>query len=952
MAWPTDDNPGTMEFLIDGTWTDVTSAVRGNGQIRIDRGRRDIQGSALMPPTTMDFVLNNGGEDPADRGRFTDDNPLSEYFEKLPLYTQCRFSMPGASDNYMYLPGHDTINYARTTDKAALDITGDIDVRIEIAPASWNMTHPNDTYTYYMNVLASKTGSPSTQFSWAWCLDSESRVYFSWSEDGDVNGANVGLFFSDKITDPTDRMALRVTVDVNNGAGGWTANVYRSDSIDGTWTLHDTVTSTAIGTSSIFSSTGNLEVGAGGGGTGIYLNSKTYSGKIYAFELRNGIGGSVVAKADFRTGIFGNATFADGLGNDWEVRNGARITSDNIRFWGEIEEFPDEWDATGKDMLCRMHAADLLSRLGTPSQPAQSPIYANRIQYEDISYWPYEDGSDARFASSATSGASKGTVIDITFQAADDLPGSDGVAQFSSASALARGAAARTGVTGEAGAMTFFKFPTDPASTVQIVSFTMAGSNAYWWRLETDGASFTIRAFDADGASLLSDTTLVGDVSVENWIGICINVTQDGGNIDWVMGWFEVTDNTYSALFASGTFAGTVGVFSGYTFSGSAANTDMYFAHTFMLPSTIDFVDSDFLDASRGYIGESFADRFRRICEQIGVTADIDGWKYDTVRLGRQPIDTPLNILQDGADVDGGFLMGSRRDGNTLTYLTRLRVQMAPYAVSVNHDTDSHLSATPKPIRSPIGVRNDMTVRRPGGGFTRVVVTDGRYGTDAIGAVQSDETYNVYTDEQTASIAGWLASLGTSGEKRFPELRFALNRTETLFGSTVAGALLVLDAGRWLEIDSLPAGQAPGPYEQIVQGYTEIIDNKTWNLSFNGTPYGPWRAGVIENGTEPIRFAAVATVLGTGVNSTATSLSFKTPDTSARWITSTEVSSAFPMRVLCSGELLSVTALTGTTASGGFYTQTATVDRSQNGVVKSLPVDSSIQLQRILRFGR
>lgn len=950
MAWPEDDNPGVMEFLIDGTWTDVTSAVRGNGQVRIDRGRRDIQGSALMPPTTMDFILNNGGEDPADRGRFTDDNPLSEYFELLPLYTQCRFSMPGASDNYLYMPGHDSTNYASTADKAALDITGDIDVRIEIAPASWNMTHPDDSFSSFVNILASKSGDVSTNFSWIWALRSTGAMLFSWSEDGNAVGANVGSFFTDVITNPTDRMAFRITVDVNNGAGGWTANLYTSDSIDGSWTLFDTSTSTSIGTSSIFSGNGNVEIGGAEGGFGFYSNGKTYSGRVYAFELRNGIGGSVVAKADFRTQAFGNDSFSDGLGNTWLINGDARITSDNLRFWGEIEEFPDEWDSTGKDMLCRMHAADLLSRLGTPSQPAQSPMFTYFSQFATASHWPYEDGSDATSASTPTAGATKGTVVDITFKAADDLPGSNGVAQFSSASALARGSAPLRSVTGETGALIFFRFPTAPTVAVQIVSYTVSGSNAYWWRLETDGTNIGIKAFDADGVALLDTGFTIGDTDLEEWNAIRINLTQDGGNIDWDLAWHRIGENT-GVIFGNGTFAGTAGVFSGYTVSGSSLNPDMYFAHVVLNNDHIN-ITGELADSAFGFIGETFADRFRRICGEIGVTPDIDGWKFDTARLGRQPIDTPLNVLRDGADVDGGFLMGSRRSGNTITYVTRLRAQTASYAVSVNHDTDSHLADTPKPIRSSIGVRNDVTVRRPGGGFSRVVVEDGRYGTDAIGAVRSDETFNTFSDEQTATIAGWLASLGTSGEKRFPELKFALNRPETLFASTVGQALLVLDLGRWLEIDSLPAGQAPGPFEQIVQGYSEVIDNKTWVITFNGTPYAPWRAGVIQNGTEPIRFAATATTLATGVNSTATSLDFETPDTSARWITSTEMSSAFPMNVMISGELITITALTGTTASGGVYTQPATVQRSINGVVKSLPVDSPIQLQRILRFGR
>lgn len=945
MGWPTDqtDGPHMGELLINGTWVDVSSYIRGEHQIRIERGRRDVQGRALMPPTTCDFTLNNRD------GRFTDDNPLSPYFELLPLYTQFRFSMPGGSDNYMYLPGHDTINYARTGDKAALDITGDIDIRIDFAPASWNMSSPEN----YFSVLASKSGDPNSDLSWLLGLRQDGRPYFNWSTTG--NGfAGLG-FTGPKFDSSIERQALRVTLDVNNGTGSFDLKWYTSDTIDGTWTLVETDLGATfgLGTTSIWSGAGLLEVGAGWLGGSVYNTAYTFSGKIYAFRLYNGIGGSLVAEADFRTKPYGNANFSDGLGNTWEVRNGAIITSDELRFWGEIEEFPQEWDATGNDMFCRVHAADLLARLGTTQTPAPSPIYQNRIQYDPTGYWTFEDGSDATRAGAASRDTAAVVTSAITFKAADDLPGSNGVAQFQSASAFARGRTRSTSTTGTASGLIFFKFGTLPASTVPIISFTTAGSSAYSWRIETDGGSFTMRAFDADGASLLSSAILLGGVSLNKWIGIRLELTTSGANIAWALAWHQVGSNTF--LGGSGTIAGAPGRITGFQVNGAAANTDMYFSHIWIDTSLVDFVTDEFRNSSNGYIGETFGARFRRICDQIGVTADIDGWEFDTSPVGRQRSDTPLNILQEGADVDGGFLTGSRRAGNTLTYVTRARIQAQSKIVTLDHEGGSHLAAAPKPTKGAVGVANDVTVRRPDGGYSRVVIEDGRYGTDAIGTVPVDETYNTATDEATESIAGWLASLGSSGEYRFPEIVVALNRPETLFGSTIAQSILALDLGRYIEITDLPAGQAPGPYEQIVQGYAEIISNKLWSITYNGTPYGPWRAGIIESSGEPIRFAATATTVNATVNSSATSVVFKTPDSSARWVVNTDTgipANTFPMQVMIGGELMTVSTITGTAAAGGFYTQTATVTRSVNGVQKSQTAGTTVQVKRITRFGR
>lgn len=948
MAWPTDTvtAPHTGEMYIDGAWVNVSSRIRtSTDQVRIQRGRNDIQGSALLPPTTCDLTLNNAD------GTFTDDNPLSPYFEKLPLFTPFRFSMANGSDHYMYLPGHDTINYARTTDKALVDITGDIDVRIDIAPTSWNPSSSSGSAGTDTMVLASKSGDPNNQMSWFFALRQDGKLY--WNSTPTGNGFTGIGFVSAVLPTPTERMAVRATLDVDNGAGSFTLTFYYSDTIDGSWTTLTTINgaSFGLGTTSLFNSTGLVEVGAGWLGGSVYSNSKTYSGKIYAFQLRNGINGTLVANANFRTQPYGNANFSDGLGNTWEVRNGAVIAGDDLRFWGEIETLPQEWDSTGRDTFSRVHAQDITGRLGTNAQPVTSPIYQNRIAADPTGYWTFEDGADSTQAAAASRNTVAAIASNIRFQAADDLPGSNGVAQFAGATAFARGRARSSSVTGTASVLIYFKMGTAPASTVPIISVMCSGSSLAWWRLETDGASINTKAIDSDGTVLVSSPFLLGPVSVTEWVAIRLELTTSGGNINWATAWHQVGSDLFYG--GSGSLAGTVGRFTGFTVWGTTANTDMYFAHAWLDSSKVDFVTAEFQQSSNGFIGEKFGARFRRICGAIGVTADVDGWDFDTSTVGRQPIDTPLKILQDGADVDGGILMASRRAGNTLTYVTRKRIQTEQKTVTLSHSS-SHLAAPPKPVKDSVGVRNDVTVFRKGGSSTRVTVSDGRYGTAAIGTVPAQYTYNTETDEQTSDIAGFLAAIGAAGEYRFPEIVTALHRPQTLFGSTLAKSILAVDAGRFVEISNLPAGQAPGPYEQLVSGYSEVIVNKTWTITFNGIPYTVWRAGIIENGTEPIRFAGTDTTLNADVTSGATTLVFKTPDTSARWVTSADSppTGTFPMDVMIGGEWIRVSNITGTTAAGGFYTQTATVVRSINGIAKAQTAGTPIQLRRIARFGR
>lgn len=930
MAWPGDNNPIVGEFFINNAWVNVSSSIRGADKINITRGKRDVQG--VMPATLCDFTLNNAD------GDFTDDNPLSPYFELLPLYMPCRFTMPGATDSYLYTTGYDEdAAYVSTADKAALDIVGDIDIRAEISPAGWNFPGTSTGATRTA-LIASK--SASTQISWFFGLRSDGVLVFQWSTTGS-NGIAAG---SNSLTTATDRMAVRVTLDVNDGAGNKVITFYTSDSIDGTWTVNRTITS--AGTTSIFSSTAPLEICSAGGGTGgNFTNVVTWSGKIYCVKVLSSIGGSVVANADFRSRSVGDTSWSDGLGNTWAVNGDAYVTSDSVRFWGEVENLPQEWDETGNDVFARVHAGDILQRLNTSGTPLRSPIYANRIQVDPTGYWTFEDGVDATRASAASRNTPSATTTNVRFKADDTLNGSDGCIQFDGAGAVIRGKTRVDVATGTTSFLFFFKFGTIPVTTVPMIFVGSAGSVAASWRIECDGASFTVRAFNVDGTLLLNSPILIGGVTLTEWISMRLELTTSGGNIAWALAWNEVAQD--SILGTSGTIAGAPGRFVGYTIVGHASNTDMYLAHIVIDNATTDFSSADFVGAANGYIGESYASRFRRLCIANGITPDLDGWEFESALCGRQRVDTLLNVLNDGPNVDGGILLGSRRQGNALTYITRQRIQTAPYVVQLSHETDSHLAKTPKPIKDSTGVKNDVTVTRPGGGSSRRVVTDGRYGTDAIGTIPDAQEVNVYIDDDTEPVAGWLASLGTWNEARIPDIAVALNRTETLFGSTIAKQILATDVGRWISLINMPVHQKPGPIEQIAQGYSEAIDNKTWTISFNGTPYGPWRAGIIQGLLAPARFAATNTTVN-AATSTATSLTFVTAAGSRRWVVAADVATTpFPFDALIAGERVTINGITGTT-----NTQTVDVTRSVNGIIKAITGNPQAQLFYVTTFGR
>jgi hypothetical protein len=192
---------------------------------------------------------------------------------------------------YVYLPGA-LGNYLSVPDAASLDITGDLDVRVLAAMDVWAS---GSTGT-----LMSKFNTTGNQRSWLFMLTASGLLRLIWSTDG----AAQTTIDSTAAISAADGALLwtRVTVDVNNGAGGYDVKFYTStDAV--TWTQLGTTVTTA-GATSFYSSSAAVEVGSYNVGTGNPISA----GKIHRAEMRNGIDGTLVLGVDAGVLASGGAT--------------------------------------------------------------------------------------------------------------------------------------------------------------------------------------------------------------------------------------------------------------------------------------------------------------------------------------------------------------------------------------------------------------------------------------------------------------------------------------------------------------------------------------------------------------------------------------------------------------------------------------------------------------------
>lgn len=923
MAFPQTVLGLKTEFKINGTWTDVSTYVRRDPGAEIQRGRANEQGRVTAQ--TCSLILNNRD------GRFSNRNPLSPYFGLLPPNTQMRVTA-GTANTYLYFPSENNASYSNTADAASLDILGDIDIRIDVTPKTWRPVS--------RQVLASKYTTTGNQRSWMLSLLPLGLLEFRWTTDGSTVQSFTSVV-ANAIPSTSTRLSIKAFLDVDNGAAGKTCTFSTATTIGGSYTSLDAQTTAGITT--IFSSSAPLTVGAATFGDSAITGGTIFFGKIHAMQLRNSAT-TLVANPDYTLQAPAVTGFTDSIGLVWDVQRGAYITAEEIRFAGEIAEFPQRWDKTGRDIYVPLISAGPFRRLASGSDVVRSPLYRALFNSTPKGYWSLEDGSSAIKASSAVSGVPPASTSGVLYQADDTLPGSDNTAQITAATSLIAGAIPGAANTGTAAFIIYFKFPALPASDTPMVTLTSSGTGAkYIISVGATGFGFTIQ--NSSGTTVSSGSALFGAGAspLNAWVGMHLLLTTSGGNVNWQAIWNGVATGAYWTQTSGGlTFAGSPGRFTGFTINGATALVNVGVSHIFISQSDPGFTGTPFSSGANGYIGENAVTRISRLLYENGFANlyDQQGYTSDSETMGRQTSDSLLNLLYNCQDADGGSLFECR-DRVGIVYRTRVdHERQVPLSLDYSL---KHLAEVPIPTDDDQLLANNVTVRMPNGAFAISTVTTGPKSIlsspNGVGTYSTDVTQNVYDENRLPDKAGWLALLGSWDDLRWPNIELALHRTITLPSTAVGTGIIKLDLGDGLSVANTPSWLPPGPQGMLVQGYHESISSQLWSIAYNTSPSGPWQTPMFGLDTDPVRFDATATTLGAGVTSTATSISLVTTAGSALWVQTATKPLEFPFKIIVAGEVMTVTAITSATSP-----QTATVTRSVNGIVKAQSISAPIFL--------
>lgn len=857
MAFPDTALPIQVDISLDGTtWTNVTSDVRANEQIRITRGRSNW-GSAV-DAGRCSFTLDNNS------GKYSPRNPSGAYYGQIGRNTPVRVSVNTGSVA-LDLPGA-AGDYVSTPDAAALDITGDIDIRVDATLANWILPdYPSSGQTTFDRTeLISKAASG--QVSWA-LYTRVSTLYFVWSTNGSTLSAATAT--ADLPLTTSGRLAVRVTLDVNNGAGGNTATFYTSDSINGTWTQLGSAV-VGSGTTSIHSGTADLRIGS--------ISTESYDeaiGLVHAAQVYNGIAGTAVANPDFTAQTSGATSFADSAGRTWTVAGNATITNRKTRFVGEIASWTPRWETGGFDVVTDIEAAGVLRRLGVGAVPTKSPFYrefasSGRMAAGVVAYWPMEDGANATSFASAYSGHPAMTITgSVTPAAYSSWVASSPIPTIGTGSLKVT---VPTYTVTESVVGFFVKVPSaGVVSTQRLVSFTQVGSARNWSLYVNTSGNLDLRAYDSIGTQVLATGFGADTINgLEKYI--VIELAPSGSDTAYTVTVVDIAasspttvpDNITSVFTISGTLSSyTTSTITQVRFGEDGAMNSTALGHLAVGNAATAF------SASAGVLVGWNAEEAPSRIARIGAEENLHSYPTGPgdEQCGPQPSGTALDIMRAAESVDEGIL-AEQRGILGLRYVTRASMYNQPATLTLSYSGEDGLVAPLAPADDDQGVTNDVTVARTSGTSARATLSTGALSTQSppagIGLYDTSYTLNLLDDSQPHFHAGWRLHVGTWDETRYPTVTVNLANAPASIENATA-----VDVGSRIAITGLPAWLPPDDLSLRVEGYSEVMDQFTWTLVYNCSPHAPWTVGVADSASLG-RADTGGSELTAAVNSSAT----------------------------------------------------------------------------------
>ncbi|WP_405841631.1 hypothetical protein [Streptomyces sp. NBC_01518] len=936
--------PVWAELFYGGVWNTITDDARvTTSAVTISRGLSS-ESSSDAAPTACSCDLDSRDN------RYAPRNPTSPLYGLIGRNTPWRHGYtvgtPWAA--MAGLLGSDALE---TPDAAALDVAGDFDLRLDVSLESWAESQ--------MLALRYIPGSAEL-----WALEMINGFpMFMWSPDGTF-ASRISKLCSDELKAYNgQRLALRVVLDINNGAGGFELRFYTGRTVDDTeWNL---LGAPIVGTptTSVFPGTAPLEIGCGTAfnalPSGGVLNR--LRGKVYALKLLDGTTTKVNMKTSAATA--GGTSFVDATGLTWTKQGSAVLTNKHIRMAGEVPAWPPTRDLSGNDNYVSITPAGVTRRMDAGNKPVDSALLRYIRANNPIECWPLTDGIDATGGKSMVGGRDMAYYLSIgtelpVWQGGKLKDWVEDVVTFKAETAgqIAGGVPASTSAAAAWSVDFFMGGGGDGSAGTFEINDRGAGTDAdnrIRIQLSYDAVSNDITIFRGAFGETSSSSALLTSVSnpgIYDGSGHHIRFSADPGATS--TGWEIFVDGVSKA---SGTMASLVvkavrdirlnwGLISG----GGISTADQMLGYVTYWDGTGPSA-ANIYAAFTGFQGELAGDRIERLATEAGYTATVAGESVFQRPMGIQGSKKLLDLMNEASATNFGYLV-DRRDAPEVIHRGQSTLWNQPPGLTLDYSAGL-ISPPFKPVDDDKLTENDVSVQRAYGSVpAREVLETGAMSVldpedGGVGRYDTSYTYSVETDDQADQVAGMRVHLGTYDGVRYARITLNLANARVF---ALIDDILRIDVGDKIRLTNLPADHGPDAVDVLVAGYSEEAGPDAWLITFNCVPGEPWNAAVANSSVYGIADTG-GSILAEALDSTETGVDVFTTGL-ARWIDSATYAAEFPFDVRTGGEVMRVTACTsavqdtftrsassswGTANVGGTWTNTggAAADYSVTGSV-------------------
>ncbi|MEV7793426.1 hypothetical protein AB0O68_15745 [Streptomyces sp. NPDC087512] len=855
MAFPEDPLGLLAEILVDGRWEKLPLYTRN--PINHQRGIRN-EGTAA-DPAAVPLTINNKN------GRYSPRNPLSPLYGKIGRNTRVRLSLPG-DETYLQLDGSPSA-YASTPDTAALDLTKDIDLRWE-GEADW--------YSVGAQMLVGKWGAAG-QRSYHMRLQGGS-LYFHGTTDG-----TIGTIAQWPLPAALPRRAaLRATL-----TGGTTCRWYWATSLDGTWEQFGELVLTNPFPSGVFVGTSPLLVAPSQ--IDDIATRPPVTGRVYRAEVR-GAGGTVVASPVFTAQPAGTKAWTDSAGRTWTLSGSAEIRDRIDRFIGEISEWPQKWEPSEADAWVPVQASGVLRRLGQGTKTLDSALRRRIPSFAPLAYWPLEEGEHATQAYSPISGGAPMRFTNVRWAADSSLPSSGPLPTVDSQDGAYADMSALIATSGSGSLSAWsviwmYHMPQVPPTRRTFMRILSTGTIREW-SLQFGPADTRLLGLGAEGETIVERIIATSTDIFGRWVKARFAVEQQGVSVRYAIIWSDINGD---AGYYENAVAGSVGRPTGVAGPPGGFHPDVNGLAIGHVSAWAAFDTDAYDNAINAWTGETAGARMQRLANEEGIPLMLTGPAADTEPVGYQQMAPALDLVKDAADADGGMLT---EEQTALRLLYRPRTTLYSQQPKLVLDyTRGQIAAPLDPVDDDSAIRNDVTVTREGGSSARVVLASGPLSVQAppngVGVYDDSITLSLATDEQTGPKAAWELHLGTWDAPRYPAVTVNLHRHPELIP-----AVLALREGDVIRLTGMPKWVAPDDVDLMYLGLKETLLPRTWTVTFDCVPAGPWRVGIVDDAVSG-RVDTDGTQLAAAVGASDTLLPV-TVTAGQPWITANPVLNANP----------------------------------------------------------